>query len=360
MSMTGVVRIKAYALHGSRIEAAQAHNRREKPVDNAHKDLSHLNRELIPEEQDKTFRQRIRSRLSRLQEAGALPPIRKNATGSLEVIIRANGVWLDECGLPEDGFDIDSWAEESLSWAKKVFNPADGKVSFTAEGKSQEMDVQNIYSAILHLDESTPHLHLMVLPIDERGHLNSQPYRSRAFFSTLQPSYHEAVGKAYGLSCGHAGSPAKAADIRQYHRYIKEAMEVSHPPHIPGESMEGYDARVDACIRSCHAHMRDTELRCERRINEEIAKRNVVIRDAYRALGNIDRALGGKGSKDIDQEVLHKTVADAAAYQSLVQALSDWLETDEKEELREKIISVLARQKDSPAISEKTAGYKSL
>ena len=67
--------------------------------------------------------------------------VQKNAVACLEAILTASP---EAFGVP--GFDLDGWAEAQIAWASKVFGAA------------------NVVEGVMHMDESTPHIHLLVVP----------------------------------------------------------------------------------------------------------------------------------------------------------------------------------------------------
>ena len=74
---------------------------------------------------------------------------------------------------------------------------------------------ENIISAIVHLDETTPHLHLNFIPVNE-GRLSSKSLFDRQKLSQLQTEFHEQVGKKYGLRRGKEGSQQKHLSTAEY------------------------------------------------------------------------------------------------------------------------------------------------
>ena len=66
---------------------------------------------------------------------------------------------------------------------------------------------ENMISAIVHLDETTPHLHLNFVPIND-GRLSSKSLFDRQKLAQLQTELWEQVGKKYGLHWGKSGSTA--------------------------------------------------------------------------------------------------------------------------------------------------------
>lgn len=74
---------------------------------------------------------------------------------------------------------------------------------------------ENIISAVVHADETTPHLHLNLIPIKD-GRLCAKELYGRKELSQLQTDFHETVGKQYGLQRGKEGSQRKHLDTAEY------------------------------------------------------------------------------------------------------------------------------------------------
>lgn len=74
---------------------------------------------------------------------------------------------------------------------------------------------ENIISAVVHVDETTPHLHLNLMPI-RNGRLCCKDLFNRTELTKLQTDFHEAVGKRWGLQRGREGSPKKHLSTAEY------------------------------------------------------------------------------------------------------------------------------------------------
>lgn len=66
----------------------------------------------------------------------------------------------------------------------------------------------NIISAVVHMDETTPHLHLNLIPIAD-GRLCAKTLFDRKELQNLQTDFHSVVGKKWNLQRGKEGSQAK-------------------------------------------------------------------------------------------------------------------------------------------------------
>ncbi len=73
----------------------------------------------------------------------------------------------------------------------------------------------NIISAVVHMDETTPHLHLNLIPIAD-GRLCAKTLFDRKELQSLQTNLYEAVGMKWNLQRGKEGSQAKHLSTAEY------------------------------------------------------------------------------------------------------------------------------------------------
>ena len=84
---------------------------------------------------------------------------------------------------------------------------------------------ENIISAVVHVDETSPHLHLNMMPVLE-GRLCCKQLFDKIGLKELQTDFHEAVGKHWGLQRGKEGSKAKHKSTADYKTdIIKQAQQ---------------------------------------------------------------------------------------------------------------------------------------
>lgn len=206
------------------------HNMRVMDNDNVIKELSSLNREYvsigdswdveIPEgktKDDLTFADAFNSRIKEL-------PHYKNHN------VRSNGVYAYEIVMSytkDENIDPYAWAERSMEWVHKTFDKA-------GDGKS------NVLHAVLHMDEpGNPHLHVIVLPIDENCKLNAMAYTNGSrVMSELQTTYAKSV-EDLGIQRGISGSSAKHKDIRKMYASINN-VKADYPKPKEGQSAMDY------------------------------------------------------------------------------------------------------------------------
>lgn len=186
-----VEKIKSVSAGSSRLK----HNRRETPC----KTLQHPERKnfhfIFTEEQkadsQKNFKQIF-------DEHTGNQNIRKNAVHALEFVLTYSPHGIDK-------MQASKWVQDSVAWVAENFG-----------GQKNIIDCQ------LHVDETTPHLHVMVIPIDEHGKLNARSFLggTRERMSELQSSYAEKM-KPFKLERGISKKITKAKH-KDYKKHIAE------------------------------------------------------------------------------------------------------------------------------------------
>lgn len=193
---------------------------------NADASRAHLNRELISG--DLSRDERI---AKRIKDAGIKTP-RKDQVRALTLIMSASCEDMERI-MKEGKFE--SWCASSIRWAQETHGE------------------DNVVSAVLHMDEKTPHLHVTVVPIVQ-GISKDQAYRAkkakeaeengiekkkrkykkkdpsanrlcaadvmaRTRLKEYQTTYAAAV-EQYGLERGVDGSLAKHVDINDWYKSL--------------------------------------------------------------------------------------------------------------------------------------------
>lgn len=123
--------------------------------------------------------------------------MRKDAVVAVEVLLTASPEFFDE--IEKDRTKLATnptfakWLKKTLDWAKKEFG-------------------KNLVDATLHMDESTPHVHLMAVPLTKDGRLCAKEVMARAELQRRQTQYAAAVSDL-GLSRGDPASETKRRHI---------------------------------------------------------------------------------------------------------------------------------------------------
>lgn len=71
---------------------------------------------------------------------------------------------------------------------------------------SQRYGAEMVVNATVHMDETTPHLHVGIVPITEDGRLSAKSIFTRTELQSLQTDFAKEVGAKYGLERGVEGS----------------------------------------------------------------------------------------------------------------------------------------------------------
>lgn len=106
---------------------------------------------------------------------------------------------------------------------------------------------ENVLSAVIHRDESTPHMTVMTIPLDERGKLNARAIvGSREQLSAMQTDFAERVGNTHGLERGLKGSPARHERVQRAYAHLTDPdAAVSLPERRKGAFL-GLGSETDA------------------------------------------------------------------------------------------------------------------
>jgi hypothetical protein len=140
--------------------------------------------------------------------------IRKNAVLACEMILSISPEYFRPNNPKEPFFYEESrvkeWAEACQNWLLKDY------------GRNRLLKVS------VHLDEVTPHIHVLYVPFDEKGKLNAREFLgcARWKMSQLQDRYHAAIAHlGDGIERGKKKSKAKYQDIRQFYTDVNRSME---------------------------------------------------------------------------------------------------------------------------------------
>lgn len=207
MSNFCIMRIKK--LHSnSNVGGAISHHLRTRETDNADPELMKNNWFFpndYPTDQngktDKSVNADLQFRKDQQQKAMAMykkrlpEKVRKNGVRAVELMMTVS----PEVMQRKD-FNATKYLNTCSNWAREKF------------GK------ENVFFIAYHRDETTPHVSLLLTPIDENGKLNARKFfGGRDKMSALQDDFYNSVGKEFGLDRGIKGSKAKHQTIKSYY-----------------------------------------------------------------------------------------------------------------------------------------------
>ena len=216
----GYISIQFNKAKGSADTGASDHIERKTIPKNADPTRSCLNRELVEFPDGVTNRTEAINH--RIRTAGIKRKITPDQVRAIRIVL--SGTHEDMMKVQDEG-RLNEWCADNLQWLHRTFGR------------------ENTVSAVLHMDEHTPHIHATVVPIvtgERRKAKKKQQvegkrtYRkktdavrlcaddvlTREKLSAYHDSYAEAMAK-YGLQRGIRGSEARHTTTAQYYRDLK-------------------------------------------------------------------------------------------------------------------------------------------
>ena len=99
---------------------------------------------------------------------------------------------------------------------------------------------ENIIAAVVHNDETTPHMHLNLMPITSDGRLCSKQLFDKPQLQQLQTDFYEEVGKKYGLQRGKEGSQKKHLSTAEFKakKIIEQAETIREENQVYADALE--------------------------------------------------------------------------------------------------------------------------
>ena len=148
---------------------------------------------------------------------------------------------------------------------------------------------ENIIAAVVHNDETTPHMHLNLMPVTKDGRLCSKQLFDKPQLQQLQTDFYEAVGKRWGLQRGKEGSQKKhlataefkakkiieqAEAIREENQVYADALEESKGGEIPRKR-----GRLQEQVIALTAENKDLTARLDKSMGEtlEFARKSETL-----------------------------------------------------------------------------------
>lgn len=123
--------------------------------------------------------------------------VRDDQVRAVEIVLTASPEWFKRGpdGQAED-MRASKWVADNLEFLKKTFGE------------------KNVVSFTLHQDEKTPHIHAVIIPLTEKGHLSADKIFNPETLKDLQTSYAQAMAP-HGLERGVEGSRRPHQDMKQ-------------------------------------------------------------------------------------------------------------------------------------------------
>ena len=243
----------------------------------------HLDRELI------AFPEGVKSRSAaieyRIENAKLKRKVGKNQVHAIRVLLSASPEAMER--IEQEG-RLDDWCEQSVEWMRKTFG------------------TENLVSAVLHLDEKTPHIHATVVPIvtatrrkkkseenvkkhyrkkADGARLCADDIMTQAKLKNYQTSYANAM-QPFGLERGVDGSEARHISTREYYtEQYRKAENLKEDISLLAEQKE----KVAEDLSKAKSELKQTTLK----------------KDISNASSNVARAIGSLFLPK-DQQIIQK------------------------------------------------------
>lgn len=172
-----MMKIKSGAVGG-----IQSHNNREhEPKTNPDVDMSRSedNYDLISCD---NYKRSIKEKMSNLVESSRA--VRKDAVVVCNFIVTSDNETMNALGADRQR----EFFQDSAKWF------------------SDRYGADRVLNATVHMDETTPHLHIGVMPITQDGRLSAKAIFTKTEMKAIQTEFARDVGEKYGLERGVEGS----------------------------------------------------------------------------------------------------------------------------------------------------------
>jgi hypothetical protein len=254
------VRLEKYK--GGAIRGMQIHDQRQRPGRSRTNpdidwDRTGLNVDLLHGGEDVDFRRAVDARIAGL----GLSRRRSDAVEMVGALVTVSPEWAR--GRSEE--EIRALYGDALGFLSARYGGPDGA---------------NMVSAVIHMDERTPHLHVNFVPVTDDGRLSAKDVvGGRQQLRELQDGIAREVGRPRGLSRGVEGSRARHVPIPELKRLNRELERVNGELERRSAALGAINGEIDA------ARARIDGLRREGRdLGTELAGLRSAVSSAREAL----------------------------------------------------------------------------
>jgi hypothetical protein len=223
----------------SGVTGLQIHNRRERANSNSNPDIDHsrssLNYALI-ETPDKSFNALADERIK--QAYTGTQAIRKDAVRVVTSIFTSDYSFFENKPIEEQR----KFFDDCLKWTQERFG------------------AENIISAIVHMDEETPHLHIEFVPLTTDGRLTAKSVLGgRVDLQKMQDDFYKSVGEVWGMERGERADLDDPNDKPRKHKSTAQLKSETEKELAALEVERDKLAAENAEIKKANKALRDEE-----------------------------------------------------------------------------------------------------
>lgn len=242
------------------IQAFEKHMERQCEVKNADKEKTKYNRRLIG---NQNLAEEVKKKLYGVK-------IRSNANICRDLVLTSNKDFFRF--LSDEDKKI--WVSENIKFLEQEFG-------------------DNCIYACLHLDETTPHIHALILPLFYNENKNRNELRSNMYFDgaeklkDYQTKYADHMSKRFNnLIRGIRGSKAEHIDIKTYYSMINKSLDIKDDKQILAYAKNNYltEKRLKALEKTLIKYNEDDNK--EKLINkiEKLNKNSKIYKKVIKAM----------------------------------------------------------------------------
>lgn len=209
--------------------------------------------------------------------------IRKDATVMTSTIVTSDKGFFDKLSLKEQRL----FFEESYKFLKECYGE------------------KNIVSAVVHMDETTPHMHLTAVPLTEDGKLSAKTIIDRKFLRHIQKAIPELLkSKGFDIERGVEGSAKGHTDTDEYK---KEQLK-----KLKDENQELKRQNLELRKGYPNDNLRNWDNNNKlRRKNKELTAENNILKIQKKAMSEFigEKGLGEEAELVVREKIYEKTNA---------------------------------------------------
>jgi hypothetical protein len=288
MAKTTILRFEKVK-HIANVRQAGAHQHRHHlETPNADPALKSKNVTLVG---DSNLSKTVQDKLSELTK-----PPRKNAVLCMDGLLQLSPVlYRDKDGNP-DNDRLEVFVDNSEAWLREQFG-------------------DNLVSAVLHLDEQTPHIHFTIVPIDTkpdgRKVLNARDMFDKFALSTYQRNYYAHMKKDIPeLEPPKHGSKAKHTTVKQFYEQI-DAMADAFEAELAEMRKELYRDAKSTILDKLQPHIEKLFVDFEEKLGNPISQdMRKELMSQYK--NNAEGVLGFAFTESKTAEALEKRMTEKA------------------------------------------------
>ena len=209
--------------------------------------------------------------------------IRKDATVMTSTIVTSDKGFFDKLSLKEQRL----FFEESYKFLKECYGE------------------KNIVSAVVHMDETTPHMHLTAVPLTDDGKLSAKTIIDRKFLRHIQKAIPELLqSKGFDIERGVEGSAKGHTDTNEYKKEQLKKLKDENQ-ELKRQNLELRKGYPNDTLRNWDNNNK------LRRKNKELTAENNILKIQKKAMSEFigEKGLGEEAELVVREKIYEKTNA---------------------------------------------------